>query len=102
MSRPFAIQYTIEAEDDLGKIWGDLAEARGAQFAKTYLQRLRLRIGSLARQPRRYRVKPRLGKGRRLMPEKPYHIIYRVDLDCVVIVRVLHGRRRITRQSIES
>jgi toxin ParE1/3/4 len=102
VSQPLPIRYTVEAESDLDKIWVDLATARGDNFADQYMQRLMATIESLGQNPQRYNVRLRLGKGRRLMPEQPYHVIYRVDPDGVLIVRILHGRRKITRRSIET
>ncbi len=102
MSQPLPIRYTIEAEADLDKIWNDLKVARGTDFADQYMQELKTRIGTLDQHPRRYRLRPKFGKGRRLMPEDPYHVIYRVDLDKVLIVRVMHGSRNITRRTIDA
>ena len=96
------VDYTLAAKRDLQKIRNDLAQARGADFANRYMQGLENRIESLSSQPKRYQVRPKLGKGRRLMPERPYHVIYQVDDQSVLIVRILHGRRKITRSSIDT
>lgn len=83
----------------MDKIFDDLEQARGTSFADLYVDELRSRIRSLSASPERYRLRPRLGKGLRLMPELPYHILFKVEADAVVVVRVVHGRRKITRRS---
>ena len=100
MSKSYPIRFSVPASQDLERISDDLERARGRTFAERYTDGLRQRIRTLATSPKRYRVRRRLGKGRRLMPELPYHIIYRVEADHVLILRILHGRRNITRQLI--
>ena len=101
MSHPLAVRYATAARQDLAKIADDLAEARGGEFAAQYVESLQRRIETLSTSPKRYRVRRRLGDGLRLRPEAPYHVFYRVEPDHVLIVRILHGRRRATRRTIE-
>jgi plasmid stabilization system protein ParE len=101
VNKVYVIRYSPAALRDLDKISDDLEEAHGTSFADTYVDELRSRIGTLSASPGRYNLRSRLGKNLRLMPELPYHVIYRVEADVVVIVRVVHGRRRITRRSID-
>ena len=101
MRRSFPVEYALFAKADLEGIWDDLEAARGPKFADKYLRELEQSIESLSRLPRRYRVRRRLGKGRRILPLRPYHVIYRVEDTRVLILRIMHGRRKITRRTIE-
>jgi plasmid stabilization system protein ParE len=101
VSKPLPIRFSGPASQDLEKISDDLELARGSTFAKKYTDGLRQRIRALSTSPKRYRVRRRLGKGRRLMPELPYHIIYQVAADHVLILRIVHGRRKTTHRSID-
>jgi|GEM_PF-4839202 len=43
-------------------------------------------------------ARPWLGKGVRRVVERPYLIFYRLGENVVLVLRVLHGARRITRR----
>ena len=98
---PLPIVYSAAARDDLTKVTLDLSSERGVEFARSYVANLRSRIETLSTSPKRYRVRPRYGKGVRLRPELPYNVFYQANLDHVLVVRILHGRRKITRRTIE-
>ena len=102
MSAALPVRYSMAAPGDLRKIGVDLAKARGSVFADPYLDRLVDRIATLALHPRRYRERARFGVERRIMPLLPYHVIYIVEVDRIRILRIVHGRRRITKRDIGS
>lgn len=102
MRRKLTVRITQSAERDLEGIVDHLAGVRGTDFALSYLADLRQRVDTLQEFPRRYRVRRNFGRGVRVLVERPYLIIYRVETDTVNIMRVLHGRRRITKRLIHS
>jgi toxin ParE1/3/4 len=55
----------------------------------------------LAKQPGIGRARPRLGAGVRSFPVHPYLIFYVPEGTDIVVLRVLHGHRRITRRLFE-
>ena len=55
----------------------------------------------LAKQPGIGRLRPRLGAGVRSFPIHPYLVFYRPEGVDIVVLRVLHGSRRITRRLFE-
>ncbi len=44
--------------------------------------------------------RPKLGTRVRIAVVRPYIVIYRTNEDDVMIMRVLHGRRKITRHTL--
>ena len=100
MRDPLRVRYANAAIDDLRKIARDLAKARGTDFADQYVDTLVNSVAKLAEYPKRYRERARYGVGRRLFPLRPYNVFYVVEVDCVRILRIVHGRRRITKRQI--
>lgn len=64
--------------------------------ATRWVERLAAGIASLADYPDSGRARPEIGTGARSMPVGRYLVLYRVNGDCVDIVRVIHGAREIT------
>jgi toxin ParE1/3/4 len=92
--------YTLAypATEDLFSIqeWYDAQGASGA--GDRILQAITDRCELLAKQPGIGRPCPRLGPGVRSSRVDPYLIFYRPDGSDIIILRVLHGARRITRR----
>ena len=84
---------TAEAESDLEQIANYIAE-QSPEIALNFVQELREKCESLADAPRGYPLVPRnehLGIRRR--PFGNYLIFYRVGLDAIEVVHILHGAR---------
>ena len=66
-----------------------------AQDFATAIVALQNRLGAF---PRAYPTRPSLGAGVRLATIAPHIVLYRYDevADHVLVLRVVHGRRRIT------
>ena len=90
-----------EAETDLEGILRHVAEQAGATIAGRYVEGMLATIESLAVIPEASgRPVPKLGRGLRCHPIGKYNVYLRYDSvgDVLSAVRVLHGRRRITRK----
>jgi toxin ParE1/3/4 len=85
---------------DLLAIIHHLTSAAGPVVADTWDRRLWRNIDRLAEFPGSGAPRPRLGHDVRIVPVIPYLLIYHHVLgsDSVAILRVVHGRRRITRR----
>ena len=95
--------YTLAypATEDLFAIqeWYD---ARGASAAADRILRaISDHCELLAKQPGIGHLRPRLGADLRSFPVHPYLIFYQPEGADIVILRVLHGHRRITRRLCE-
>jgi toxin ParE1/3/4 len=87
---------------DLEKINTDISAAGGEAVARNFLARLRASLEKLPDFPRLGRQRPRFGRGVRSWAYAPYIAFYRATGEGVEIIRIIHGRRRITRETIES
>ena len=82
-----------EAEADLEKIGDDIA-ADSPQRAVTFVRELREKCETLVDAPRGYPLVPRYEHvGIRRRPHGNYLIFYRVGIDAVEVVHVIHGAR---------
>lgn len=63
--------------------------------ARSYIVELNEKIRAVAREPELYAVKESWGRAYRSALHQRYHIIFRIEADQVVFVRVLHGARDI-------
>jgi len=88
-----------QAESDLDDIWLYVAKQSGSMdVASRQIDSLADRFLFLARFPRAGRVRDlELGKGLRSFPVGEYVIVYCVEGDDVLILRVVHGRRELER-----
>lgn len=91
----FKLIYAEAALRDIESIHGYLSDVRDPDFARGYLEKLRVRIEALERNAHRFRERPELGPGCRALIAPPYLIFYRVKDDTAFIQRVLHGARNI-------
>jgi toxin ParE1/3/4 len=87
---------TPAALSDADQIFDRLASEAGRSVAAKY----RASFDDLFRLLRDYPEigpsRPRLGLGVRVGVVDPYLAIYRYDRDAVTVLRIVHGRRRIT------
>jgi toxin ParE1/3/4 len=89
-----------QAEADLRELAFRIADAAGERVAQDYLGRMIAVIQKLSRVPRAAgRLVPLLGVGLRCHPFGNYNIYLRHDEvgDVLYVVRILHGRRNITK-----
>jgi toxin ParE1/3/4 len=84
------------AEADLIAIWRHIAE-ESPRRADRLLDRLDETFSRLADLPYLGKARPDLAPGLRMFPVREYLIFYRPIEDGIDIVRVLHGRRNISR-----
>jgi toxin ParE1/3/4 len=77
-----------------------MTQVAGRLVAAAYFARFRTMLERLRTFPDSGGRRPRLGAGIRIAVVRPYVIFYRASSDEVLIVRVLHGRRRITRRMV--
>lgn len=63
--------------------------------ARTYIVELNEKIRAVAREPELYAVKESWGGAYRSALHQRYHIIFRIEAEQVVFVRILHGARDI-------
>ncbi len=87
------------AEADLEDIWLYIA-ADNPPAADRFLERILERCHLLATFPYMGQARPDLLPALRSFPIEDYVIFYRPVPDGVEIIRVLHGKRKITKQSL--
>jgi len=92
--------FAPRAINDVRDIPTLLAEKGGNSVAEDYLGRFRSTFERLVAHPRSGGPRPRLGRAVRIPVVRPYIVIYRTSIDDVMIMRVLHGRRKITRRTV--
>jgi toxin ParE1/3/4 len=88
------------AIDDARAILNTLTEKAGYPVAEAYFDRFKSTFDRLAMFPMSGGRRPKLGASVRIAVVRPYIVIYRTISDDVEIMRVLHGRRRITRRTM--
>lgn len=93
---------TPEADADLAFIIEDLFEKAGARVANRYEADFDSVLNRLVDLPQSGAPRPSLGKHVRICVVSPYVVIYEhISADeTVTIMRVAHGRRRITRKFV--
>jgi toxin ParE1/3/4 len=89
---------TSPADADTAKMIADLAASAGAFVAERYNARLDSLYDRLSDFPEIGAPRPLLGPHVRISIISPYLVIYEYDkaADTVTIMRVAHGRRKIT------
>lgn len=92
----FRVQVNAEAEEDLIKIWADIA-AHNPHAADQFLQLLDQRIDSLIEMPDRGSPRDDLQHGLRMLVQGKHLIFYQVVESRVEVLRVLHGSMDLTR-----
>lgn len=91
---------TAPADADMANILADLAGEAGSLVASKYNLMFERLYDRLAGHPESCPARPKLGAHIRVAGVFPYLVIYQHPAggDTVSIVRVLHGRRKITRK----
>ena len=92
------------ADADFATILIDLSQRAGPDIAAKFTIRFERLYGRLAHFPGIGSPRPGLGRNVRIIPVVPYVAIYRyADGDDIVsVVRIIHGRRNITRKLLRS
>jgi toxin ParE1/3/4 len=91
---------TERAKRDLRRILSDLNERAGYRIAARYAADFKVAYRHLADVPAGGPPRPALGPKTRIAIVLPYIIVYDHDDDVVTVLRVLHGKRNITRDLI--
>ena len=96
------IVFTSLADADTAQIIGDLNKQAGANVADRYDADFDSLYRRLERFPDSGAPRPKLGAYVRIAVVSPYVIIYEHmdDDDVVTIMRLVHGRRKITRRTL--
>ena len=82
-----------EAEADLNELWFYIASNGSVDAADRFVDALTNRFFLLATHTRAGRQRDDLSRGMRMFPVGDYIVLYRIDGDDVVIVRVVRGSR---------
>jgi len=90
-----------QAKRDVRRILSDLAERASYRVAERYAEDFKATYRRLSRFPDSGPPRPELGTRARIAIVHPYIVIYdRMDDATVTVLRVLHGKRNITRDLI--
>ncbi len=92
-----AVVVTLPARDDIDVILSYLLLHAGQAVAFDYRAEFRVAFRRRAAFPESGAPRPGLGRDVRLVTVKPYVVLHRYGRarDIVVVLRVLHGRRRL-------
>jgi plasmid stabilization system protein ParE len=91
---------TERAKEDVRRILTDLNARAGNHVAERYAADFKTAYRRLAHIPAGGPPRPALGSKTRIVPVLPYIVIYDYENDTVTVLRVLHGKRNITRNLI--
>ena len=96
------VQFSLDARNDLLSIITWLIENRSPTVASGYEAKFIGAIQRLGEFPGSGAPRPALGSNIRIVIVAPYLVIYRgeANSEIVEIVRIIHGRRNITAQSL--
>ena len=86
------LRITSRAAADLAGLWRHVASTDPV-VADRVLARIDAGIRMLSRFPQAAPERPDIAPGLRAHPVRPWVILYRLDPEAVVVVRVLDGRR---------
>lgn len=89
-----------QAEHDVAKIIDLLTREAGVDVADRYRQGFDDLFARFARFPESGAPRARLGRHIRIGVVSPYVVIYELALDHVMVLRIVDGRRRITRSLV--
>jgi toxin ParE1/3/4 len=95
------VELSPRAKLDLFDITIHLSNAAGIVVAEMYSARFKSHLARLAEFPAIGTPRSRLGKNVRMLVEHPYLLLYSFDGAAVRVLRVLHGRRRMTRKLVQ-
>ncbi|NJL09848.1 MAG: type II toxin-antitoxin system RelE/ParE family toxin [Calothrix sp. SM1_7_51] len=83
------------ADQDIFEISVYIAQNRGAETAKSFIDKINEKFKLLAESPKLGRNRSELSPELRSFPNGNYVIFYRTISDGILVVRVLHGARDI-------
>lgn len=89
-----------QAEDDAARIIELLTREAGANVAGRYRQGFDDLFTRLARFPESGAPRVHLGRHIRIGVVSPYVVIYELESDHVMVLRIVDGRRKITRRLV--
>lgn len=89
---------TADALADIRDVTAYLTKRAGEQIALRYAVRIRSTLREIGTDPGIGARRSQLGRNIRFRTVRPYAIFYRYADDTVVVLRVLHERRKITRK----
>lgn len=94
------VEVSERAKSDFDEIIARLESLAGNRVAVKFVVSLSRAIVGLADFPGQGAPRPRLGRDMRVLIVSPYLILYEYALgdDGVVVLRIVHGRRKITRR----
>ncbi len=92
---------TDRADEDLIAIWSGIA-AENPAAADRVLDAIERRWRQLAQYPYSGVARDDIANGIRHLVNGQYLTLYRINDDAVEILRVLHGRREITKKAVET
>lgn len=95
-----SVRFSPRALSDLVEITSHLAANAGLVVAERYDHDIRRQITGLSEFPEMGTPRPGLGKRVRMLVERPYLIFYTFDGETAEVLRILDGRRRITRKLV--
>jgi len=87
--------FSKEAENDLIEIYRYGFVNYGEQKAEAYLQALKVKCEFLANNPQVNRERDEFKEPVRFHSHKSHLIIYSVEIEVILIVRILHGRMNV-------
>jgi plasmid stabilization system protein ParE len=90
---PRAIAWTLAARQDLLSAIQYLVDQAALDPAGRLLEGIEVAAASLGDFPERGRIVPELGPPRRELIVMDHRLVYRVRLDSVEVLRLIHGRR---------
>lgn len=99
MTRPV---FTARFRSDTNHILEYLENVAGPRVAENYAHRFRTTVDRLIQYPQSAAPRPALGANARIAIVSPYILIYDYEPedDTVVLLRILHERRNITRELV--
>lgn len=87
------LRVSAEARRDLRRIGREGTRDHGAAASATYVEGFRRLFRLLREHPFAGQERPEIDQAARSLSHRPYRIIYRIDIDAVVIVRIVHQSR---------
>lgn len=88
-----ALAFSHDARRDLGEIGFHLAAEAGASTAAKWVDQIVVAIERLALNAEIGALDRWLGEDRRKIVIRPYIVVYLIEDDVVVILRIVHGAR---------
>lgn len=89
------------ARQDLRELLVHLRDSAGPAIAEKYADLFSAKLERLQEFPGIGKPRADLGSGVRMLVEEPYLFFYRVEEDRISVLRLVDGRRRITRRLVE-